>query len=59
MFTQELIKNHDWKEDYITIPQKLRQEKSQGRNRKGKKLLPNILTDNIIELNELIYAKEN
>ena len=49
-------KNHEWIEDYITIPKESRLEKSQGRYEKVYKLLKHIPTDNVTELNELIYA---
>ena len=31
-------------------------KKSRGRNQKGKQLITNIPTDNVIKLNDLIYA---
>ena len=31
--------NHDWKEDYITIPKKPRLEKSEGRKQKDKLII--------------------
>ena len=51
--------NHDWKEDYITIPQeptlkKKRKKKSQGRNQKSKQITNK---GNITGLNELIYCR--
>ena len=45
--------NHDWKEDYITIPQEPRQEKVKVEAKKENKLLLSISTANITEL---IYA---
>ena len=45
MLTQEdkinikLIKNHDWKEDYITISHEPKLEKCQSRNRKDKQII--------------------
>ena len=44
------------KENHITISQELRLESSQGRNWKDKLLLTHTPTNNITELNELIYA---
>ena len=54
----ELIKKHDWKENYFIIRQETRLEKNWSRNLKDK-LLQNIPTDNITELNELNYAGAN
>ena len=40
MLTQEdkmnvvIKENHDWKEDYITIPQKLKLQKSRGKSKR-------------------------
>ena len=44
------------KEIHIAFSQKLRQEDSQVRNQKVNDLLTNILTNDITELNDLIYA---
>ena len=48
--------NHDWKDDYFTISQEPRLEKAKVETEKINKLSPNIPTDNITELNTLIYT---
>ena len=49
--------NYFWKENLITISQEPRLEKSQSKNwKKNNKLLINISTNNIVELNEVISA---
>ena len=48
--------NHNWKEDYITIRQEARLEKAKEETEKVNRLLPNIPTVNISEINQLIYS---
>ena len=51
--------NDVWKENNITVSQEPRLESSPGRNRKKiNELLTHISTNNITELNDLIYAWE-
>ena len=56
ILTQDRTKaDHEWKEDYNTIPKESRQEKSQSKAQKVDQLLQNIPMDSITEINELIY----
>ena len=62
MLTQEKNKcrinkeNREWKEVYFIKPQEPRLEKTHEQTVNVNKLLPNIPTVIIIEINELIYA---
>ena len=51
------IENHDWEEDYITISQKPKRENIKVETENVNKLIPNIPTGNITELNELSYTE--
>ena len=52
-----LEKNHEWTEDYITVPKISKLEKNKVETEKVNKLLKHTPTDSITELNELIYVE--